>query len=164
MEEEKKEENIIKTYDEMFKDFMRHAKRTWMESPVTEPSFWERTVIPKIMMLPPTDLIDQGDSYRLEIDVPGFKREDLNLEVTEDSVNIEAKTGESAEKKAKTYLLRERRYTSFKRTIRLPERVIPTNVKAKLENGVLEITLPKETPAPKSETHKVMIEGKTPLS
>ena len=164
MEEEKEEEKNVKTYDEMFKDFIHYAKRTWMESPVTEPSFWEHTVIPKIMMLPPTDLIDQGDSYKLLLDVPGFKREELNLEVTEDSVNIDAKTGESEKSKTKTYLLKERRYTSFKRTIRLPERVIPTNVKAKLDNGVLEITLPKETPTPKSETHKVMIERETPLS
>ena len=161
MEEENSDqiEDIVKTYEEIFKDFIRSVKRTWIESPLKEPSYWEKTVIPKILMMPPTDLIDQGESFKLLLDVPGFKREDLELEVTEDNINVEAKTGKK--KSVKRYLMRERRFMSFKRTVNLPEKVIPKNVKAKLEDGVLEVTLTKEMPTPKVTAHKIDIEENT---
>jgi HSP20 family protein len=78
--------------------------------------------------------------------MPGFKKEDLEIEVQEDSVEITGRVGWKYDKKAKGYVCKERACESFNRIVQLPEEVNTDAVTADLADGVLEIVLPKKSP------------------
>jgi len=87
--------------------------------------------------------------------LPGFSKEDVELDVTEDSVTINAKKTEAKEEKDKNYIRRERSAQTFYRRVPLPEQVRTDGAKATLNNGILEITLPKKQP---KESKKIKID------
>ncbi|EIJ65070.1 Hsp20/alpha crystallin family protein [Candidatus Nitrosopumilus salaria BD31] len=101
------------------------------------------------------DIIDEGNQFRVKMDTPGIKKNELKLNVTDNSIEV---TGEhKEEEKKKNYLRKERHSVSYYQTIPLSEKIIPGKVKAKLTDGVLDITLPKTkpTPAPKKRSVNV---------
>ena len=78
------------------------------------------------------------------MNMPGLKKNEINLNVTDNSIEV---TGEhKEEEKKKNYLRKERHSMSYYQTIPLSEKVIPGKVKAKLTDGVLDVTLPKSKP------------------
>ena len=104
--------------------------------------------------LPSVDMEDQGKNYRLTVDLPGFKKEDVQVELEEDSVTINAKRSQVEEEKGKNYVRHERSAQTYYRQIQLPETIRSDQANAKLNNGILEITLPKKEP---KETKKLAI-------
>jgi HSP20 family protein len=78
--------------------------------------------------------------------MPGFKKEDIEIEVQDDSVEIKGETGWKQEDEKKNYVVKERGSESFYRIIRLPEEIKADSVEANLKDGVLEIALPKKAP------------------
>jgi len=96
---------------------------------------------------PPYDLEDRGDVYVVRIDLPGFKKDEIKVKVAEDRIEVIAEKSEEkkAEDKSRNYIVRQRVYERMYRVIRLPEKIIPTpeRIKARLEDGVLELELPK---------------------
>ncbi|OYT63011.1 MAG: hypothetical protein B6U69_00200 [Thermofilum sp. ex4484_15] len=94
---------------------------------------------------PPYDLEDAGNEYILRIDVPGFRKEEIKIRVTEDSVEVKAEY--SKEKKEedsrRNYVVKQRVYEGFHKVVNLPSKIKPNEAKAVLTNGVLEIHLPK---------------------
>jgi HSP20 family protein len=109
----------------------------------------------KETMMPSVDLEDRGKDFRLTVDLPGFSKENVEIEVTDDSVVIHAKKAVEEEEKKKNYIRRERAAQTFYRKIPLPKEVRSDEAKANLNEGILEITLPKKEP---KETKKVKIE------
>jgi len=105
-------------------------------------------------MMPSVDLEDQGKNYLLKVDLPGFKKEDVQVELEEDSVTINAKRSQVEEEKNKNYVRHERSAQTYYRQINLPEAIRSDQANAKLNNGILEITLPKKEP---KETKKLAI-------
>jgi HSP20 family protein len=98
-------------------------------------------------MVPSTcDIIDEGDKLRIKMDVPGVKKNEIDLNVTDNSVEISAQHKESSEEKKKNFLRRERSEVSYYRTLPLPEKVNSSQAKATLTDGVLDVVLPKTTP------------------
>ena len=95
------------------------------------------------------DLEDRGKDFLLKAEMPGFKKEDVEIEVQEDSLEITGKVGWKYDEKAKGYICRERACESFYRRIQLPEEININDVKANLADGILEIILPKKTPKKK---------------
>jgi len=81
--------------------------------------------------------------------MPGFKKEDIEIEVKEDSVEITGKVGWKYDKKEQAYICKERACESFYRMVELPEEIKVDDVSAHLSEGVLEIKLPKEAPKQK---------------
>lgn len=164
-EEEKEEkeieiwspEDVFKTYDQMFRDFRKTLMDTWSKTPLTEPSYWERSILPRVIQKPPVNLVDHGDSFELNAEVPGFNKEQVDIEVTENSITISGKMEEKEEKMRGNYRLNEIRSRSFKRSIMFPEKVVPDKGNAKIEKGVLKVTVPKETPTIKEKAHKLKI-------
>ena len=94
-----------------------------------------------------TDIQDMGESYLLEADLPGFTKEDINLDLKDNILTISAAHQESTEDKDEkgTYVRRERRYGSFQRSFDVTG-IDATAISATYENGVLKLTLPKEQP------------------
>ncbi|GAB6062273.1 Hsp20/alpha crystallin family protein [Deferrisoma palaeochoriense] len=92
---------------------------------------------------PRIDVMDRGNLYELRAEVPGFSREDLQVDVTENAVTLKGERKEEELKEGESYLYRETRAGSFERVIRLPEEIRVDGVTAKLKDGVLTMTLPK---------------------
>ena len=90
-----------------------------------------------------TDIVDQGDSLTLEAELPGFTKEEIELEIQNGILTISAQHKEEAENEEKKYLCRERRLTSVKRSFQL-EGIQEDGVTAEFENGVLKLQLPKQ--------------------
>jgi HSP20 family protein len=102
------------------------------------------------------DVIDEGKQFRVRMDAPGIKKNELNLNVTENSIEV---TGEhKEEEKKKNYLRKERHSISYYQTIPLSEKIIPSKVKAKLTDGVLDVILPKSKPTPTPQKKSVKVQ------
>jgi HSP20 family protein len=96
--------------------------------------------------IPSVDVEDKGDKFIMTAEVPGFKKDEIEINICGDSVEItgckETKRGE----KGKEYIRQERTEESFYRTVTLPEEIKFEEVSADLKDGLLEIVLPKKTP------------------
>ncbi|MEG0832966.1 MAG: Hsp20/alpha crystallin family protein [Oscillospiraceae bacterium] len=95
-----------------------------------------------------TDIVDNGDSYLLEAELPGFDKEDIKLDIKDDLLTISAQHKSESEDKdeKKGYLRRERRFGSFSRSFDLSG-VDKNAIGAKYDNGILKLMLPKEKSA-----------------
>lgn len=89
--------------------------------------------------MPPIDLIDTNEELIAMIALPGITKENIDLAVTEDSISVTAK----AIPRTASYLRREMSPEGFKREIKLPVEVKPEQVRARFDNGILEVRLPK---------------------
>lgn len=99
-----------------------------------------------------TDIKDEGDHYLLEAELPGFRKEDIDLDLQDGVLTISAKHDETVENKDEEgkYVCRERRVGSFTRTFDVSG-IQEEGIGAAYENGVLKLTLPKAgEPEPKS--------------
>ncbi|MBP5167499.1 MAG: Hsp20/alpha crystallin family protein [Oscillospiraceae bacterium] len=105
-----------------------------------------------------TDISDKGDSYLLEADLPGFKREDIGIDLDGDVLTINAERHSEHEEKDKkgSYLRCERSYGKYSRSFDVSA-IQTDQIKAKLDEGVLKLTLPKKQEK-KSETKRLEIE------
>jgi len=89
------------------------------------------------------DVTDNGDSYTLESDLPGFKKEDIKIDLEDDMMTISAERKLSDEQKDKNgYVRRERSYGSFSRSFNVTG-IDAANISAAYNDGVLTLTLPK---------------------
>lgn len=94
-----------------------------------------------------TDVIDNGDAYLLQADLPGFNKEDINIDLDRDTLTITASHNEEVNDKKGNYVRKERRYNSFCRSFHIPG-IKKDGISASYNNGVLEINLPKENVVP----------------
>jgi HSP20 family protein len=102
------------------------------------------------------DIIDEGNQFRVKMDTPGIQKNEIKLNVTENSIEV---TGEhKEEEKKKNYLRKERHSMSYYQTIPLSEKIVPDKVKAKLTDGVLDIVLPKSKPTPTPKKKAVNVQ------
>ena len=104
------------------------------------------------------DLVDEGDKFVITADMPRIKKEEINLDVGDDYIDISAEHKESEEEKKKKYIRKEHSEVSIHRRMSLPDRVKSSDVKAKLNNGILTVELPKEKPTPQPKTTKIKVE------
>lgn len=91
----------------------------------------------------PVDVIDEGDNVRIVADLPGFRKEDIEVWIEDGDLVIRAVRKEEREEKAENYIRRERRFGEVFRRIPIPVEVDMDKIKASYNNGVLEIILPK---------------------
>ena len=93
-----------------------------------------------------TDVRETEDSYELDIDLPGFKKDEVSVELKNGCLTIQAAKGldkEETDKKGK-YIRQERYAGACSRTFYVGEGVEPEDVTAKFENGILQLSIPKE--------------------
>ncbi|MGB9841525.1 MAG: Hsp20/alpha crystallin family protein [Candidatus Bathyarchaeales archaeon] len=101
------------------------------------------------------DLIDNGDSYTVTAELPGFSKDMVDIQVTKDGVTIRAERKEEKEEKRRNYIHRERAYASMQRYIAFPEEVIPAKAEGSMKDGLLELKVPKKEPKAAEAPHKV---------
>jgi len=106
---------------------------------------------------PLVDLIDQGSEFIVRAELPGVSKEDVDLTVTSDGIEIRAKTDRSREEKEKDYYS-ERTYQALHRVLSFPEEVKADLASATLKDGLLEVRAPKKQPTPESKPVKVPVE------
>lgn len=118
--------------------------------------FWKPTVAigPRI---PAVDIRDAGNEYIIEAELPGMKKEDVEIEIIDGGLKISASKKEEKEEKGEGYLRRERGYLSFSRQLPLPEDADVDKIEAKLVDGVLQINVAKKA---KAEEKKRLVEVK----
>jgi HSP20 family protein len=140
---------MLNDMDRMFDDF----RSEWENAFLVPRAFAAETT-----RQPLVDLADNGKEYVVKAEIPGIQKEDLNIDVTEDSVEIsgETRSEEKEEDKERGYLRRERRYARFYRSIPLPDRVAADKADAQLKDGILTVKLPKAAP-PEKKTRKIQV-------
>ncbi|MFX0096311.1 MAG: Hsp20/alpha crystallin family protein [Candidatus Hodarchaeota archaeon] len=92
----------------------------------------------------PVGLLNEADQITVQLDIPGFEKEDIDIKVGEDELVIKAETTIEIEKP-----IMEKSQRKFYDAIKLPAAVKPEGTKAKYEKGVLTIILPKREPQKK---------------
>lgn len=96
----------------------------------------------------PLDVLETDDAYIVKATMPGVRPDDVNIQITGNTLQISGETREEYEQKEEgrergTWLVRERRYGRFERTITLPTDVKADQAQATLEHGILTLRLPK---------------------
>jgi HSP20 family protein len=159
-EQEKKPMMPARQFDNIFDSFRREMERM-MVRPWSFPMDWELPSMfdARDMRMAPFELVDRGDGFELQLEVPGIEKENVNVKATKYSVEIMGKHSEKGEEKGIKYVYSERLYRSFYRNVPLPEEIIPSKVSAKVENGILRLSLPKKNPT-ESESEATRVEVK----
>ena len=114
---------------DIFNDFFDTA---WMERP--------KATCPAI------NVLETADSYQLELAAPGMTKEHFDVHLDEEGdlvIRMEKKADEKEEARKGHYLRREFSYTQFQQTMLLPDDALRESIEAKVENGVLTVTIPK---------------------
>lgn len=99
----------------------------------------------KVTNLMKTDVREHDDSYEIDIDLPGFDKEDINLNLKEGYLTVKASRTSDKEDKKHGKVIRQERYSgSMTRTFYVGELVTEDEIKASFKNGVLKMTMPKK--------------------
>ncbi len=98
------------------------------------------------------DIYEKGGNVHIELDVPGYNKDEIKLDVDDGILTIEATKNEEKEDEGKNYYRKERVYGTFKRQFNVGN-IDESKIEAKFNNGVLKITLPKEA---KKESKKLI--------
>ena len=93
-----------------------------------------------------TDIRETKDGYELDVDLPGFDKKDINLELKDGYLTIKASRNEEKEDKKHHYLRKERFTGSCSRSFYVGDSVKEEDVHAKFDNGILKLSFPKEEP------------------
>ena len=91
----------------------------------------------------PIEISDKGEEYDIRAELPGIKKEDLDIDIEDNYLRINAKKYDETKEEEKNFKHSEFNYGEFSRTIQLPEEINIDKTEAKLEHGVLKITAPK---------------------
>lgn len=159
----KESKEIVKTeparalspFEEMERRFEDLFRRPFS---LLEPSWWPRLRMPEIEEVSPkVDIFEEGDNFVVKAEIPGMKKEDIEVNLTDDMVTISGEKKQEEKVEKKDYYRLERSYGSFTRSFRLPKEIQTDKAKATFKDGVLEIKVPKTEEAKKKEK-KIPIE------
>lgn len=125
-------------FERMFDDFFGWR---WLRPFAWQPPF---SVMPST---PSVDVIDRDDEVVVRAEVPGYKKEEIEVSVSDGSVTIKGETKAEAKEKKGNYYRCEISRGSFARTLTLPAEVEDAKARASMHDGVLELTLPKREKA-----------------
>lgn len=139
--------------DDFFDDFMGFGFPRFRDA--------EKSTRQHVTGLMKTDVHDNDGNYELDIDLPGFKKDEISLTLDNGYLIVGAcKTVNEDEKDSKGKLLRQERYSgAMQRSFYVGDNLNETDVKAKFEDGVLSLTFPKEKEPEIPEKKTIMIEG-----
>ena len=130
-------ENFIRTVnDEISSLLNRH-----FDSYFPEANYWEEDVT-KFSI--PIEVSDKQKRYELKAELPGIKKENLDIDIDSNYVVVNAKKEEEKKEKDHNYTKSEFKYGEFSRTIYLPEEIDTEKTEAEFKDGILKISAPKK--------------------
>ena len=136
-------------FDDFFNDFTRPAKSLMRYN----------TPASSVMK---TDIKETATGYELDIDLPGYKKSDVQAELKDGYLTISASTTKDDSEKNKDgqYIRRERYYGACSRSFYVGDAVTQDDIRAKFEDGILKISVPKKEPKQEvEESRYIAIEG-----
>ena len=133
--------------DNMFDDFFNDG-------------FWWPTGMRSVSAMT-TDIQELPDSYKIDMELPGFAKEDVQAELKKGYLTIRAsRTRENDENKGQRYIRKERYTGHYQRSFFVGEQVKQEDIKARFQDGVLTVIVPKKEKTPEVEQSKfISIEG-----
>ena len=136
---------------DVFSDFdrlVREMSTGWFEPFGVGPLFPSVRSDGTLFRAARTDVSDTGAAFRIVAEVPGIPKDKLDIRIRGTTVEIRGESSQAHETKGAAYMHRERAYHGYYRTLELPEPVVAADATAKVENGLLELDLPKQNPNP----------------
>ena len=100
-------------------------------------------MVPERSTLGKCDIYEKDNKYHIEMDVPGFKKEDLKINLENNYLTIKAEKKNDVKDDSKKYIRRERSYSKFERSIYLGD-ADEKNIDAEYKDGILTIVVPKQ--------------------
>jgi HSP20 family protein len=122
------------------------------EKALTDTSNLNRDI--QLFRRPLSDLKETDKELIASIEIPGVDKKDIQLKITENNLEIKVEKKQEVKIEKKNYLKEERSYKGFYRSISLPSRIVPDQVKAYYKDGVLEVVMPKVVEKNKVEKAK----------
>jgi len=150
--------STVPSFDQAFEALWNRAHAALGTFPLEGATFAPWSDFGHFARLSPTDVVDNGAAYQIKAEVPGLAKDQIEIRVNGNVVEISGQDKTEKTDKSDGYLHRERLETSFHRAFELPEPVLAEQAKAKVVNGVLELELPKQTPTPEPAETVVKVE------
>ena len=144
----------LSPFEEMERRFEDLFRRPFS---LMEPSWWPRLRMPEMEVSLKVDIFEEGDNFVLKAEVPGLKKEEIEVNLTDDMITVSGEKKKEEKVEKKNYYRVERSYGSFTRSFHLPKEVQTDKAKATFKDGVLEVKIPK-TEAAKKKEKKVPVE------
>ena len=135
----------------------KYENQNWIPS-IFNDFFDNEWIVKPNFSTPAINVIENEKDYKVEVAAPGMNKEDFNIHLNENQelvITVEKNT-QNEQKEEKKYLRREFSYTKFQQAFQLPDNVDKEKIGAKVENGVLEITLPKLAPENKARINRII--------
>ena len=140
-----------------FEDMERWFEEAFRR-PFFGPSWMPRLKVPEIMggdVSTSVDIFEEGDTVVVKAEVPGMRKDDIEVNLTEDTITISGQKNAEEKVEKKDFYRLERSFGSFYRKLRLPADIQTDKAKASFKDGVLEVRIPK---SPLSKTKKITID------
>ena len=134
-------ESLRREVDRLFEDFTLNPFRLPLRRPAfdLEP-FWQPD---SWVAQPAIDLVERDNAFEMTAEMPGLDEKNIEVNVANGVLTIKGQKEEEKVEKKEDFHLRERRFGSFARSVRIPETVHADKIEASFKNGVLKVTLPK---------------------
>ncbi|MFA7097409.1 MAG: Hsp20/alpha crystallin family protein [Gammaproteobacteria bacterium] len=132
---------LTSPFEEMDRLFEGFFPRGWMRPFRMEWPAWPEMM--QVARVPKVDIVERDNEVLVRAEIPGVKKEDLDVSVTDDTVTIRGTARTEAEDEKGEYYRRELHYGEFARTVALPAAVNADLCSARFKDGILELTLPK---------------------
>lgn len=131
--------------DRLFDDFGRGF---W---PPSLPRRMRRWPMAEWAVAPAFEVVEGDDDFRITAELPGMKAEEVEVKLGDGSITIRGEKSEERKEEKENYLVSERRYGEFQRSLALPSGIDLDAVKASFADGVLTVTMPKSEEAKQKE-------------
>ena len=144
-------------FDDWMDDFPFGKEFEKAMFPATDPLYGKHA---KNMMK--TDVRETDDAYEVDIDLPGFKKDEVTAELNDGYITISAAKGldkDEKDKKTGKYIRKERYAGSMSRSFYVGEGITQDEISAKYENGILQLKIPKKTDKAVAGKNYIAIEG-----
>ena len=111
----------------------------------------------KKMDEPALNIKEKKDGFEIELAAPAYDKKDFEITIDDGCLNISAKKTVSKDEKDENYTRKEFSYSSFERSLELPDSIVDEKIKAKYENGILKFNLAKKEEAKKAKPKVIEI-------
>ncbi len=149
-------ESLRREVDRLFEDFTVNPFRLPLRRPEfgLEP-FWQ----PESWVAQPAiDFVERANAFELTAEMPGLDEKNVEVNVANGVLTVKGQKEEEKVERKEDFHLRERRFGSFARSVRIPDTVDADKIDASFRNGVLKVTLPKKAEAQKP-VKKIEVKG-----